>query len=132
MGAARDIGEGLVDGNSLDEGREIVQHLDDGIAQPLVLLEMATDKDQLRTELTRPPSRHAAVDAERLGFIRSGKHDPGADGDGLAAQGRVEQLLDRSIEGIQVRMEDSGYGFHSGRPQAYPGQTTIGSDSRPG
>ena len=33
--------------------------------------------------------------------------DPAADGNRLAAQRRVEQLLDRGIEGIQVRMEDS-------------------------
>ncbi len=57
MGATRNVGEGLVDGDSLDERREIVEHLDGGIAQPLVVREMATDKDQLRTELARPPSR---------------------------------------------------------------------------
>ena len=38
MGAACDVGKGLVDGNPFDEGREIVDHLDGGIAQPLVLL----------------------------------------------------------------------------------------------
>jgi hypothetical protein len=38
------VGKGLVDGNPLDEGREIVDHLDGGIAQPLVVLEMAADK----------------------------------------------------------------------------------------
>jgi hypothetical protein len=36
--------------------------------------------------------------------VGSGKHDPAADGDGLAAQGWIEQLLDRRIEGIKVRM----------------------------
>jgi hypothetical protein len=49
VGATRDIGKGPFDGNSLDEGREIIEHLNDGIAQPLVVLEMATDKDQVRT-----------------------------------------------------------------------------------
>jgi hypothetical protein len=53
MGAARDVGKGLVDGNPLDEGREIVDHLDGGIAQPLVVLEMAANKSELRTELAR-------------------------------------------------------------------------------
>ena len=118
MGAPRDVGKGLVDGNPLDEGREIIEHLDGGIAQPLVVLEMAADKDQLRTELARPPSRHAAADPEGLGFVRSGKHNPTADGDGLAAQRRVEQLLDRGIEGIQVRMEDGGCRFHPDRSPA--------------
>jgi hypothetical protein len=35
-----------------------------------------------------------------------------------AAQGRVEQLLDRGIEGIQVRMEDGGCRFHPDRSPA--------------
>jgi len=114
-GAARDIGKGLVDGNPLDEGREIVDHLDSGIAQPLVVLEMAVDKNELRTEPARLPSRHAAADPERLGFVRSGKHNPAPYGDGLAAQRRVEQLLDRGIEGVQVCMEDAGNRFHPNR-----------------
>ena len=36
-------------------GREIIEHLDGRIAQPLVFLEMAADENQLRTELARPP-----------------------------------------------------------------------------
>ena len=70
---------------------------------------MAVDKSELRTEFARLPSRHAPADPEGLGFVRSGKHDPAADGDRLAAQRRVEQLLDRGVEGIQVCMEDGGY-----------------------
>jgi len=111
----RDVGKGLVDGNPLDEGREIVDYLDDGGAKPLVVLEMAADKSELRTELARLPSRHAAVHPEGLGFIRSGKHNPTPDGDGLAAQRRVEQLLDRGTEGIQVCVEDGGCRFHPNR-----------------
>ena len=115
MGAARDVGKGLVDGDPLDEGREIAEHLDGGVAQPLVVPEMAADKNELRTEFARPPSRHAAAHPEGLGFVGSGKHDPAADGDGLAAQRRVEQLLDRGIEGVEVRMEDGGCRFHPDR-----------------
>jgi hypothetical protein len=44
MSATRNVGEGLVDGNPLDEGRKIADHLDGGIAQPLVFLEMPADK----------------------------------------------------------------------------------------
>jgi hypothetical protein len=94
LGAAGDVGKRLVDGNSLDERREIIEHVDGGIAQPLVVLEMAADKDEVRTEVARLSSRHAAADSEGPGFVGSGKHDPAADGDGLAAQGWVEQLLD--------------------------------------
>jgi Amidase len=41
--------------NPLDQRREITQHFDRGVAQPLVFLEMAGDKSELRTELARPP-----------------------------------------------------------------------------
>ena len=78
----------------------------------MVVLEMALDKNELRTELARLPSRHAAADPEGLGFVGSGKHNPSTDGDRLPAQRRVEQLLDRGIEGIQVCMDDAGYRFH--------------------
>jgi hypothetical protein len=44
---------------------------------------------------------------------------PTADGDGPAAQGRVEQLLDRGIEGIQVRMEDGGLAQQYARMDTY-------------
>ena len=69
MGAPRDVREGLVDGYPLDEGREIIEHLDRSISQPLVILEMAADKDQVRTKLARPPSRHAATNSEGLRFV---------------------------------------------------------------
>jgi hypothetical protein len=69
MGAPRDVGKRLVDGNPLDEGREIADYPDGGIAQPLVVAEMAADKCELRTEFPRLPSRHAAADPERLGFV---------------------------------------------------------------
>src|SRR5271155_3844053 len=69
MGASRAVGKRLVDGNPLDEGREIADHLDGSIAQPLVVAEMAADKSELRTEFARLPPRHAAVDPEGLGFV---------------------------------------------------------------
>jgi hypothetical protein len=119
MGAPRDVGKGLVDGNPFDERCEITQHLDRGVAQPLVLREMAADKSELRTELARTPSRHPAVDPEGLGFVRSGKHNPATHGDRPATQRRIEQLLDRGIEGVQIRMKDGGYRFHF-HPESSP------------
>jgi hypothetical protein len=72
--------------NPLDEGREITQHRDGGVAQPLVVLEMAADKGELRTKLACTPSRHSAADPKGLGFVRSGKHNPATNGDRLATQ----------------------------------------------
>jgi len=112
MDGTRDVGKRLVNGNPLDERGEIAQHLDGGVAQAFVVLEMAVDKRELRTELARLPSRHPAADPEGLGFVRRGKHNPAANGDRLATQRRIEQLLDRGVEGVQVRVEDRGYRFH--------------------
>jgi hypothetical protein len=52
------------------------------------------------------------VDPESLGFVRSSEHNPAANGDRPATQRRIEQLLDRGVEGVQVRMEDRRYPFH--------------------
>ena len=54
MRAARDVGERLVDGDALDQRREVAQHLDGGVAQPLILLEMAADENQLADKARAP------------------------------------------------------------------------------
>src|ERR1700753_1982405 len=112
MSATGDVGKRLVNGNSLDERGEIIEHIDGGVAQTLVFFEMAADKNQVRTECTRLPSRHAAADSERPRFVRCREHHSAADGDRLAAQRRVEQLLDRGVKGVEVRMEYGGCRFH--------------------
>jgi hypothetical protein len=48
--------------------------------------------------------------------VRRGEHYPATNGDRFAAQGGIERLLDRCVEGIQVRMEDGGRWVHSDRP----------------
>ncbi|ESW64867.1 hypothetical protein X771_24470 [Mesorhizobium sp. LSJC277A00] len=108
MRAAGDVGKGFIDGNPLDQRREIVEHLDGGVAQPLIVGEMAADEDQSGAKLARALSGHAAAHAENPGFVGSGKHDAAADGDRLAPERRVEQLLDRGVEGVEIRMQDGG------------------------
>jgi len=81
-----DIGEGLIDRKSFDEGSVIAHHIDGGVTQPFVLLEVAADETKLRTELAGPSPRHATPDSESLCFIRSGEHNSAADGNRLAAQ----------------------------------------------
>src|SRR3984893_6979652 len=76
---------------------------------------MAANKGELRTQFARLPSRHAAADPEDLGFVRSGKYNPTTDGDGFTALRRVEQLLGRGIEGIQICVEDGGCRCHPDR-----------------
>src|SRR5271170_1696484 len=79
-----DLGQtrlGFVDGNPLNEGREIADHLDGGIVQPLVVAEMAADKSELRTEFACLPSWHAAVDPEGLCHGNEGGIEKGARAD---------------------------------------------------
>src|SRR5262250_403779 len=71
VGAPHNVGKGLVDGNPFDERSEIIEHIDGSIAQPLVILEMPSDKDQLWTQLTS--------------IVRGCEHYPAANGDGFAA-----------------------------------------------
>jgi hypothetical protein len=111
---SRDVGESLVDGNALDPGCEVSHHCHDGIAETLIVLEVAAHKDELRTKLARLPAWHRAVHAEGLGFIRGSKHNTTANGHGSVTQRRVEQLLDRSVERVEVGMENSGRRFHAG------------------
>src|SRR5215469_8118532 len=111
MGAARNVGEGLIDGDPLNEWRKIINYLDGRIAQPLVVLEMAANKNELRAELARPSTWHTPADPIGPGFVRSSEHDSATDSDRPAAQRWIEQLLDRSIERIQVRMKDRGSRF---------------------
>ena len=56
MGASRDVGERLVDRDSLDKRRKVVKYVYDGIAQSLIIFKMSANKDQVRTKLSRPPS----------------------------------------------------------------------------
>ena len=127
MRAARNVGKGLVDGDAFDERCEIADHVDGGVAQPLVFPKMSADEDELRTQLARLPARHAAAHAESPGFVGSGKHDSAADGNGLAAQRRVKQLLYRGIKGVQVRMQDGGHGC---QPDRYPQRFEVCSRAR--
>jgi hypothetical protein len=76
----------------------------------LVFVEMSADKHEVGTELPRAPSGHSASYAEGPRFVRGGEHDDDADRDRLASQARVKQLSDRSIEGVEVRVENGGGG----------------------
>src|SRR6266542_7060242 len=73
---------------------------------------MAADKDEVGTELPRAPSGHAASHAEGSRFIGSRENDAAADRNRLAAQARVEQLFDRRVKGVEVRVENGGCGNH--------------------
>src|SRR6185295_17629144 len=69
MRAAGDVGKGLVNGDTLDERGEVAQHIDGSVADALIVLEMTADKDEVRAEFARPPSRHPPMHAESLRLV---------------------------------------------------------------
>ena len=93
-----------------------------GVTEALVFCKIAADENQLRTEFSRLAARHASADAEGLGLVGCGENDPATHGDRLAAQGWVQQLLDRRIKCIQIGMENRCLRLHhlTGNPASSP------------
>ena len=56
MRAACNVGESFVDRDPVDQRREVVQYPDRGVAEPLVLLEVPGDEDQVGAKRSRPPT----------------------------------------------------------------------------
>ena len=56
---ARDVEERLVDRDALDPRREVAQHVDDLVAEPLVLAEVAADEPELGAQPPGAPAGHA-------------------------------------------------------------------------
>ena len=71
---ARDVEERLVDRDPLHRRREVAEDRHHLVAQPLVLLEVPPDEDQVGAELPRLPSGHPALHAESLGLVRRRQH----------------------------------------------------------
>jgi hypothetical protein len=105
MRAPGNVGEGLVDGDGLDGRREIARDGDGGVTEPLILVELPADEDEIGTELPRAPSRHAAADAEGPCVV-GGRQNAAADRNRLAPQAGVEQLFDGRAKGVEVRVKN--------------------------
>ena len=83
----------------MEDGHDIVAEL-------LVAVEVATDEKEVAAELTGTPTWHTTTDAVAPGFIRSGQHHTSAYGDGPVPQRRIQELLNRRVEGIEVGVQD--------------------------
>ncbi len=94
VSAPCNVSKGLVDRNPLDERSKIAEHGDGSIAEPLIVVEMSADKDQLRTKLLSPPPRHTAANSKGFCLVGRSEDHASADGDRFSAQRRIEQLLD--------------------------------------
>ena len=104
--SAGDVEERLVDGDALDPGSEVVKDGHDLVAELLVAVEVATDEGEVGAEFAGRPPGHAAAHAVLSGFVGGGEHDATPDRDGPAPQRRVQQLLHRGVERIEVGVQD--------------------------
>ena len=73
---------------------------------------MAANKNEAGAKFACLAARHAALDTEGLGLIGRRENHAAADRDRLAAQARIQKLLDRSVEGVEIRVENGGDRFH--------------------
>jgi hypothetical protein len=112
MRAPRDVGEGLVDRQPLHQRRELAEDGDGSVAEAPIVAEVPADEDELRAQLARPQAGHAAAHAEGPGLVGRREHHAAPDGDRPAPQARIEQLLDRGVEGVQVGVQDGGPRLH--------------------
>ena len=83
-----------------------MEHRHDFIAKLLILAKVTANEEEITAELTSPPTRHARPDSEPPGLIGRRQHDATAHSDGTVSQRRIQQLLDRRVKGVQVRMKD--------------------------
>jgi hypothetical protein len=101
--------EGFVDGERFHDRRGVLEHAEDGFARLAVLRHAWLDDHSVWTKASCGTASHRGSDAEGLGLIARGEHDPSSDDDRPATEPRVVALLDRRIEGVEVGVEDRGF-----------------------
>ena len=100
------VEEGLVDRHPLDSRGEVMEHRHHLVAELLIAAEVAADEEEVAAELARPPAGHAGPNAVGPRLVGCRQHHAAAHGDGPFPQGRVQQLLDRRVEGVEVGVKD--------------------------
>ena len=106
---AGEVEKGLVDGERLDQRRQVEHHGADLAADRGVFLHVGRDDDRVRTGLQRPEHRHRRAHAADAGDIAGGGDHAAlsaADDDRLVLERRIVALFDRRIEGVAVEMGD--------------------------
>ena len=125
-----DVEERLVDRDALDDGRDVVEHAEDGLARVDVGAEAGLDDDRLRAQAPRPRLAHRGADAVRLRLVARGEDDAAADDHRSAAQARIVALLDRRVEGVEVGVEDRHEHMFACRGAGKDRIASIGTTSR--
>jgi hypothetical protein len=106
------VEERLVDRQALHERRRLLEDLEDRLARLGIRRHPRLDDDRVRAQAPRLAAAHRRADATRLGLVAGRQHDPHPDDYRAAAQARVVALLDRGVEGVEVRMQDRGLARH--------------------
>ena len=101
-----DVEERLVDRQSLDDGRGVVEDAEQRLARVRIRGHPRRDDDRVRTELQCLPAAHRRPDAVRLGLVARCEDDAGADDHRAAAERWIVPLLDRGVEGVDVGVKD--------------------------
>ena len=107
-----DVQERLVDRQSLDERRRVVEHPVDLLARLRVRRHARTNDDRVGAEPARKREAHRRVHAVRLRLVAGRKDDPAADDHGPSAQPGVIPLLDRREERVDVGVQDRRLVLH--------------------
>src|SRR6218665_3056832 len=65
------------------------------------------------------------MNTESLCLVGAGEHYAATNGDRLALQRRIQHLLNRRIEGVEIGMEDGRGGFHQRKSQKWNKKRTL-------
>lgn len=103
---AADIQKRLIDGDALDLWCGVAENLEHQLAGLRVGRHARGHHDRVRAQPQRGPGVHRGADAARLGLVAGRQHDATADDHRSPAQAGIVPLLDRSVERVQVRMQD--------------------------
>ncbi len=109
--ASSEIKIGLIDGNHLYDGRELLKDPVD-LARVLAVFAMLTaQEDRVRAEFFGRPNRHGGVNAKFARLVTCRRHHAtsvgvGAHHHGFALQRRILKLLHRYEECVHVDMEN--------------------------
>ena len=103
---ATDVEERLVDRETLDPRRRLLEDPEDGPTRFGVGGHPRLDDDGVRTQPPGLRAAHRRAHPARLGLVAGGEHDSHPDDDRAAAQPSVVTLLDGRVEGIEVGVQD--------------------------
>ena len=106
---AGEVDPGFIQGEGLDEGRQLADRAEYGLAGRDVFAEVRLDDHGLGAGLQRLEHRHCRVHTILAGDVAAGRyHAPfaAANDDGPVPQLRPVTLFDRCVEGVAVQMGD--------------------------